>query len=368
MLKRSQSVSLFSKHRFFRVLNKYFTKIFIGMRQNSNKHLFMNVGCKKKPGGVMENKLECWAGSDNVSKFNKKDGYIDIYTPHALIQLAGYIKYIMRDEIVVYRGQTKDYDTLEPALCRTMDKGKRISDEFQVRKVRELNLVIDELAKQQAFVPGVEREFYEAILQHYGFKTQYIDFVDNIWVALVFSSLSWLCNSSSVLEELSYFDNEEYGYIYILSAGKVTEAGATIYTDKSYEVVDLRKCLPSLYLRPHAQHGILIKKFSRKGNKTTPKTNMYDDIIAKIRIPKASTIKWINNSKVLTPDFLFPSAYFDIGYSYLAERDINNIYKKLLDDKVIKYSSVNGAIKELGGIKRYTYDGTTSDYLQLNCR
>ena len=50
----------------------------------------------------------------------------------------------------------------------------------------DLKIIIDELDKRHAFLDAVDKYYYEAILQHYGFKTRYIDFVDNIWVALVF--------------------------------------------------------------------------------------------------------------------------------------------------------------------------------------
>lgn len=78
--------------------------------------------------------------------------------------------------------------------------------------------------------------------------------------------------------------------IYVLSAGKIININncinQAIQTDKLYEVADLRKCIPSMYLRPHAQHGILIKKLTRRNRLTTSKTNMYSDIVVKLRVCK----------------------------------------------------------------------------------
>lgn len=315
----------------------------------------------------MDNIIKAWIGSDNISKYNEEDGYIDICTPHALTQIAGFIKYKMKDDIIVYRGQTGDYGVLEPSLYRG-EKGRRISNNPAKRKTDNLNIIIEELARQHAFFNAVDKYYYEAILQHYGFKTHYIDFVDNIWIALIFSSLTWRCNKYNKFDEVMYFDNKGYGYIYILSAGKIIGMNnfinQTIQTDKLYEVIDLRKCIPSLYLRPHAQHGILIKKLTRRNRLTTSKTNMYSDIIVKLRICKKTVVKWINNSKLLTPEFLFPSTYFDDGYSRLSERDIIKIYNDLLLSDRIKYKFVENVINDFGCVKRYTYDGTTSDYLQ----
>lgn len=313
----------------------------------------------------MKHVIESWSGVDNVSRYNHQTGYIDIYTPHALIQIAGFIKYKMKDDIIVYRGQTRDYGELEPSLYRNK-KGSRLSDMSSKRRTSDLKIIIDELDKRHAFLDAVDKYYYEAILQHYGFKTRYIDFVDNIWVALVFSSLSWHSNKYNKQDELMHFDNKGYGYIYVLSAGKKnSDIDNIVKTDKLYEVVDLRKSIPSLYLRPHAQHGILIKKNPIRNRLTTSKTNMYNDIIAKLRIRKTTIIKWINNSKLLTPEFLFPSTYFDDGYSRLSERNIMELYNELLSSNKLNYKSLQDVVDGFGCVKRYTYDGTRSDYNHL---
>lgn len=306
--------------------------------------------------------IKSWVGADNISRYNNDCDCVDIFTPHALIQIAGFVKYRMKDCIIVYRGQTDDYSTLEPSLYRGK-RGTLLTHSFRNRKTTELKTIIAELNKKNAFLESVEERYCEPILQHYGFKTRYIDFVDNIWVSLVFSSLSWCPNKYNSVDELMYFDDKDYGYVYILSAGKkCDDVDGVIITDKSYEVIDLRKSLPSIYLRPHAQHGILIRKVPSR-SLTTSKTDMYNDIVVKLRIIKTTVIKWINNSKLLTPEFLFPSTYFDDGYSRLAERDIVELYKNLLSQGKLKYKSVKDVFDEFGCVKRYTYDGTVSDYL-----
>ncbi len=55
--------------------------------------------------------------------------------------------------------------------------------------------------------------------------------------------------------------------------------------------------------------------------------------------------------------------YFDDGYARLSERDIIKIYSDLLVLDKINYRFVENVIDEFGCVKRYTYDGTTSDYL-----
>lgn len=53
----------------------------------------------------MDNIIKAWIGSDNISKYNEESGCIDVFTPHALIQIAGFVKYKMKDDIIVYRGK-----------------------------------------------------------------------------------------------------------------------------------------------------------------------------------------------------------------------------------------------------------------------
>lgn len=163
----------------------------------------------------MDNIIKAWIGSDNISKYNEESGCIDVFTPHALIQIAGFVKYKMKDDIIMYRGQTSDYGVLKPSLYRGKEGG-RISDRSAKRKTDYLNLIIGELAKQYAFFSSVDKYYYESILQHYGFKTHYIDFVDNTWVALIFSSLAWRCNGYNRFDELMYFDDKGYGDICIV--------------------------------------------------------------------------------------------------------------------------------------------------------
>ncbi|MGF0011235.1 hypothetical protein ACQRCJ_11995, partial [Desulfovibrio sp. SGI.102] len=102
----------------------------------------------------MKHVIESWSGVDNVSRYNHQTGYIDIYTPHALIQIAGFIKYKMKDDIIVYRGQTRDYGELEPSLYRNK-KGSRLSDMSSKRRTSDLKIIIDELDKRHAFLDAV---------------------------------------------------------------------------------------------------------------------------------------------------------------------------------------------------------------------
>ena len=83
-------------------------------------------------------------------------------------------------------------------------------------------------------------------------------------------------------------------------------------------MVDLRQALPSVFLRPHAQHGLIVRK------KVAPPCTLesYDMApnvvgIIKIRIDR----EWIGTWELLTQDNLFPSPAFDYGYDLLLKRN-----------------------------------------------
>ncbi|WP_291447893.1 FRG domain-containing protein [Desulfovibrio sp.] len=319
---------------------------------------------------------DVWQAMDDISIYDKHTKTIDVFTPHAVTQIIGYLKHIYPDDFIVFRGQSGDYQSLQPSLYRPVKEKNSVCapimpDKRRSKKLKELNSIKNALEELGAFIPKTNSEFFEAIMQHYGFKTRYIDFVDNIWVALAFSILKSRQSLLRFVDDLLYFDSNEYGYIYVLSLGSIKDDVSNIsITTKNYSIVDLRKCVPSLYLRPHSQHGILVKKeiINKRTKKRdelrgiTMDTEMINDLIVTIKIKKATILKWINNSRILTPEFLFPSMYFDPGYSTITSKEIDKIYEALIKDGALKYSSSGAVCNHFGCPKIYSYETNGSDF------
>jgi hypothetical protein len=315
-----------------------------------------------------------WKAMDGISTYDKHANTITAYTPHAVTQVIGYIKFVLKDELVVFRGQRSDYKSIIPSLYRQFypknkiinDKTKRniFSERICNRKVKELEIIISYLKNNLSFVQNTDDKYLEAIIQHYGFKTRYVDFVDNIWVALSFSVIASKSSAFRFSDDILYFDDKGYGYIYILSLGKIIDDYENIYTtSKDYEVIDLRKSLPSMYLRPHSQHGLLVRKKPRKSNRLiTTKSDMIDDVVTTIKINKSTALKWINYSRILSPDFLFPSVNFDYGYASLATVHTKQIFDNLITDKAVNYRSPIDLYFHFGCVKLYTFEQGKSDY------
>jgi hypothetical protein len=319
--------------------------------------------------------LKTWEAVDGISSYDEKLNLVNIYTPHALSQLIGYIKFSFNKELIVYRGQRTDHNSIIPSLYRhvrhgkdKLKKSKNNSKQQDVkicsRKVKELDLIISEFENKNAFIQNTNRRYFEAIMQHYGFNTRYIDFVDNIWVALVFSILAFSKSPFRFSDDIVYFDENGYGYIYVLTLGEIIpETNDAIYTSKKYEIIDLRRQLPSLYLRPHSQHGLLAKKkFSKENQLATANSDMIKDVVAKIRIKKSTVMRWIGNSKILSPDFLFPPMALDKGYATLATVNTRDIFNNIIHGNSTKYKDEITMYDHFGCVKMYAYEQEKSDY------
>lgn len=100
------------------------------------------------------------------------------------------------------------------------------------------------------------------------------------------------------------FDDTEYAYIYVIGI------------DDTCQTIDLRSSMPSIFLRPHMQHGVL---YRLKGTTITRPKDYYTSIKAIVRIHLDDALAWLGNSGLVERDCLFPSPYYDFGYKILLE-------------------------------------------------
>lgn len=62
---------------------------------------------------------------DGCSKFNEQKNVFDVCSPHALVQLIGYIKFCYNGAPVFFRGQTEDFPNIAPSLLRSERQDKK---------------------------------------------------------------------------------------------------------------------------------------------------------------------------------------------------------------------------------------------------
>jgi len=243
-------------------------------------------------------------------KCGKSINVYTIETVHDLTQFIGFGKYINNHSGNVYlRGQTELYNgAMTPSLYR----GKTKADSITWKYNEKMNKVISGTRIFQQY----NRSVFEPLIQHYGIKTPYLDLVDNVWVALWFALHQAKTRVINSHEYVYYYENtNEYSYIILMVTDATTETERFgVYKGTYTTIVDLRKALPSYFLRPHAQHAYMLRK-----NEPYP-TDYSDLIIGIAKIPTQLGLKWLGNNDFLSVSSLFPATYFDSGYEIMLKR------------------------------------------------
>ena len=258
----------------------------------------------------------------------------EISTIHALNQIIGHAKFNNNNYgTIYYRGERRLHDSIIPSLYR---EGTHV-----YVKNAGINKLLKEIRNQEKkhdnfkLSGNVEFDNYklEGCLQHYGISTRFIDVVDNHWVAL------WMgLNTPQKLgkkhgyirytpREIPFIKtmkgqviNEENLYQYILliaipnSREHNTHIGIT-RTEK-FVSIDLRQALPSVFLRPHAQHGIVVRK--RCDSNCAADFDIATEVIGILKIRIDYATEWLGDGLLLSQDNLFPPAAFDQGLEILS--------------------------------------------------
>lgn len=238
----------------------------------------------------------------------------EVRTPHALAQAAGYLKFAMAGGGGVYfRGQTAQYDTMLPSLYRGLKRPHTISE-----RDRELDDYIKR-ATPTAFLNGTPNDVHEPLLQHYGIRTRWLDLVDNVWTALWFG-----CHHLKYTGKLNEFvhyvpSDAEYVYIVLIQPGKEQpmDRKPGWWECGKATLVDLRRATPSLYLRPHAQHGLLFKRTKRPSDAGA--MDLSEFVVGTISVPRSLASSWLGSGELTTVHHVFPPPVFDHGYRRLLE-------------------------------------------------
>lgn len=186
-----------------------------------------------------------------------------------------------------------------------------------VHKQKEaLNIFLKSCSAVQTFIRSTPSYAYEALLQHYGIRTWWLDLVDNIWVALWFGCYE--AQSTGKLGEYMHYIQRRSGYVYIvfIHVGAETpdpsRPGISVTADA--EIIDLRRGAPSLYLRPHAQHGLL---FRRKQYDDYSDIELGSFVKGIIRVKVENALSWLGSGHLTNTHHFFPPPVYDFGYGRL---------------------------------------------------
>lgn len=301
-------------------------------------------------------------GSRFVQMFQFKDGpsvpLYEVEKMAAFNQLIGHAKFVNAHYgNVYYRGVNGLFDNVRPSLMRWRSHGTANDLNKLLKKICEHPYFHDSLKLRDIPVITGKEDHYisneinrknrycvEGLLQHYAGFTRFVDVVDNHWVALWMGLHNFMMTGKGARyckcekRELSLGDlyqtslltgcpvvssrsekDDIYEYILLLAMpyAKINPECGIIETDEFVEV-DLRKTLPSFYLRPHAQHALVVRK--RDCNNCGNTAQFYDmssQVIAILRVRIDNASLWLGNGNLLTAANLFPSPSVDQGYNNL---------------------------------------------------
>lgn len=296
--------------------------------------------------------------SSEVYKFKSEHEVpvFEVKSMHELNQIIGKAKFDNRDYgTVYYRGQCELYDNLIPSLYRELYLDIYVRHKKDAHKecaaignlessfFRFVNTIDKDTKLPKDLTKTSDnihrKEIIKGTLQHYGLKTPYLDLVDNHWVAL------WMgLNEFKLYEQKPnkyiysryeqrvlprYFTECKYSasfpscYQYILLVALPSPTGITedgVYDIAPYTLIDLRRALSSVYLRPHSQHGYVFTK-KHVNNALLKDLDASETVVGIIKIRIDRVASWLGNGDLLTQENFFPPAAYDQGYRTLLSRD-----------------------------------------------
>lgn len=184
---------------------------------------------------------------------------------------------------IFYRGQRQDWEVI-PSVYR----GCKNSTQVQRR-----NLLLNEQLEiiKPDFDPQGTDDEREALAQHYGLHTRFLDAVDNVHSALWFAY-------DDINKQGPLLD-DSVGYVQVLA----------IPTDGA-KFLDLRT-KPSLWLRPHIQQAFAIKL----DNHMSALGSFARFLVATFIISRENLHLW-SNYDFLTHEYFYPSIAVDRGLQF----------------------------------------------------
>ena len=112
-------------------------------------------------------------------------------------------------------------------------------------------------------------------------------------------------------------ENNAHMYLFLYLADTNASCIHGLYYGEDTYTIDLRKALPSTFLRPCSQHGWIVK-----GKDT--KYDFNNNIVCVIRLSVDLVDNMLGNGSFLSQDNFFPKASIDQGYRVLLERQTNS--------------------------------------------
>lgn len=266
---------------------------------------------------------------------------INVREPNTLTQVVGWLRFRSRSSMVLMRGQNSIHpDTLASGFRGLHGPGRE-------HLAEQIRLYIDELcgsacgcgggpfsfgqahncaeqlakgaSGKRALVSSTYRSAVEPLLQHYGIKTRWLDLVDNVWIALWFA-----CHRQEMTGRHAFHicrspaqeGSDASIYVAVMESGPLRTTSIPGYlVGPESRVVDLRYSVPSVNLRPHAQHALLMapRRVSDADG------SLASQVTAYLEIRLVDALEWLGIGAMTSSHVLFPPAAIDEGFRRLLE-------------------------------------------------
>lgn len=218
---------------------------------------------------------------------------------------------------------------------------KSCSAKYKSQANTRLNTIIKRTLSDKAFMkeinlsPDMDESniIIEGMLQHYGINTRCIDAVDNHWIALWFglnkyhseyigknvysSYTNRIQNAYQIFDNMKIAETSYYQYIILIAVDQGEEKRGVIWGEDMI-TIDLRAALPSTFLRPHAQHGIVLK---RRLHDCSCDFDISKNVVGILKMRNDLAASWLGDGELVKFRNLFPSQFHDHSYRILLERE-----------------------------------------------
>ena len=163
-----------------------------------------------------------------------------------------------------------------------------------------------------------------ALLQHYGYRTSWLDVIDNLWTAVWFATHEITGVNGNVEARC----RNSSGWLYFLSVPDECHA------------IDLRESQHGLSLRPHAQAG-----WSVRGHSSTVR-NLDSLVLATVEFPV--TDRWKLLGYIGSEAFFFPSSELDDTLKRIWKHDVDSIARRVEDNCGVRNETLGCVFPAIG--------------------
>ena len=252
--------------------------------------------------------------------------WLEIDEPAILASFVAFCKASLQSKgrRVYLRGLSRHHPTQVPTLFRDADQAQGR------RRWKAYRQFLDELPRVVKGTRFTKKNF-GAVLQHYGFRTPWLDVVDDlnvaIWFALNnFKEMNGACNYQR--------SAEDSGWLMVIAATHV------------HRVIDLRRRQSSRNTRCHTQQGFSMA-MQHDDKEPHEVQDFMPSVVGVVKIPNSK--RWLVTGYRASQDYFFPSPKTDDTYAKLLDFNVEELARRAESDHGLPPGAL-GSVGRYGNI------------------